>query len=312
MHFSEHIVRKIASLVAMMVTGLASLTCVAQSLTVDHSVLSISEGAVITVQGGVTITNSASIHNDGLLAVKGDWKNDGNGLDLNGEGTVTLSGENTVIGGSKSTIFQNLRIEEAVIDLQADISVAGAFRMDDALLITHDYKFILNNLDAAKFAWSNGGICRGDQACLIGAGTICSQGFPLSFLNPFAGIAVGLAVNAPLKRVALTRHLPSRNAHVVAATFRTDSRVGKCVPLHSAWLDRGPSHGAAAALRTRHMSLGRGEDPFGAGRDVSVAGVASANALNPQSVSNTMRDGEGLSPAITHSFFSIECNAIFI
>lgn len=88
-------------------------TAHAQLLTADNVPLSLTGGVNVTVQGALQLQNSASVANNGLLRVQGDWTNQsGNaGMTLGSTGTVELFGTAPQrIQGSSVTDFRNLRL----------------------------------------------------------------------------------------------------------------------------------------------------------------------------------------------------------
>jgi len=113
-----------------------------QNMTLDGSVISITEGSSIKVKGNLEITAPVEINNSGEIRVGGNWLNNGpDGISLSGtSGKVILDGEQPqTIGGELPTIFSNLHLmQHAALD--AEISISGLLQLENA-------KLSLNKMD---------------------------------------------------------------------------------------------------------------------------------------------------------------------
>lgn len=113
-----------------------------QNMTLDGSVIFITEGSSIKVKGNLEITAPVEINNSGEIRVGGNWLNNGqDGISLSGtSGKVILDGEQPqTIGGELPTIFSNLHLMQHA-SLDAEISISGLLQLENA-------KLSLNKMD---------------------------------------------------------------------------------------------------------------------------------------------------------------------
>lgn len=112
---------------AVLLLCASALTLRAQLLTNDGAAITVQAGAQLTVQGDVTNMVGATIDNDGLIDLSGDFTNNSGG-DLFGTsvGTVILNGGAQAIGGSSITLFNNLSLVGGPVTLAQDIRTGGS------------------------------------------------------------------------------------------------------------------------------------------------------------------------------------------
>lgn len=95
----------------------------------DGAGITVENGAVVYVEGGITNTTGGTIDNDGSIQLEGDWVNEvSNGLTSSGNtGNVTFLGSaQQSIGGTQTTAFHNLTIDNATgVLLSLDASAGG-------------------------------------------------------------------------------------------------------------------------------------------------------------------------------------------
>jgi hypothetical protein len=103
---------------------------VAQLFSTNNVNIAVTNGTQLTVQGDFQNDNGATITNNGIIDLSGNWihnaANNCFGLGVS-TGTVILNGANQFIGGLNSTTFNNLTlIGSGIKTLQQDITVGGA------------------------------------------------------------------------------------------------------------------------------------------------------------------------------------------
>ncbi len=107
-----------------------------QNMTLDGSVISITEGSSIKVKGNLEITGPVTVNNSGEITVGGNWINTAP-ADFSLEGTsgkVILNGATPqMISGNFANIFSNLHLQNDVA-LDIGVTISASLLLEDAVL----------------------------------------------------------------------------------------------------------------------------------------------------------------------------------
>jgi hypothetical protein len=88
------------------------LLCFPQLMTNANVAITMTSGVQLTVKGDIVNQAGTTINNSGTIDFTGNWTNNsGNNCFGTSTGTATMNGANQNIGGSNSTVFNNLNIQ---------------------------------------------------------------------------------------------------------------------------------------------------------------------------------------------------------
>src|SRR6185436_854810 len=117
-----------------------------QLLTNNNGLIAITAGTQLTVKGDVLNNTGASIDNNGIIDISGNWThNASNNCFGTSSGTVIFNGGNQDIGGTNATAFNNLQLAGAGIKtLLQNISAGGTYGAASGILNLNDRTLDLN------------------------------------------------------------------------------------------------------------------------------------------------------------------------
>lgn len=267
-------------------------TVSAQTVDVDNAVLNIPEGVFFNTGGGISLHHEGTIDNDGTIDLKGDWRNDGNGLAEGSTGTVVFSGENQQIKGTGTTEFHNLSLTGlGAKELATDVAVSGRLEISNCLVFTHDFVLIVQDPSLHNLRIENGGILN-EKVCLASTGELeLSSELPFSkpITNLFA--ATSAAPASPTTR---------RNSKQAAGESNTSIPTSQACSLQPGLETLNPNHeretastGALSARMTMYFASG-------------IDGDDTAN-MSFESNINARRGSLVLNLATASSLFGIRC-----
>ncbi len=115
---------------------LAASPASAQLMTNDSVSLTLTPGVQLTVKGDVHNIDGTVIVNNGTIDLTGHWIHDAaNDCFGTSQGTVILNGGNQNIGGSSSTVFNNLTLQgPGIKTLQIDATTGGGYAAPSGVL----------------------------------------------------------------------------------------------------------------------------------------------------------------------------------
>lgn len=143
----------------------------AQFLTNNNVAITIQSGLQVTVQGDIQNQNSTSINNNGVIDFNGNWINNANNNCFGtSQGTVIMNGTINTIGGSFTTVFNNLLLgNQASYTLQNDITVGGSYaspsgilNVEKSILDLNSKTLFINNNDITAITTTGGHILSED------------------------------------------------------------------------------------------------------------------------------------------------------
>ena len=147
---------RIISLTLAILLGLAIKLIFAQTLvTADDVEITITEGANLTIYGGIKFDLGTEVHNDGTIAIKQNsgsdgenWWNDAGTHFLKGNGIVEFSSsEEQIIGGQFNSAFHTLKFDNSGtgISLDNNVIVNHELHLTDGLVKTFGHSLELTN-----------------------------------------------------------------------------------------------------------------------------------------------------------------------
>lgn len=144
--------------------------------------LFVNENALFHINGDLTHYDGL-IANRNLLSLTGNWVNNaGDVFDLLTVGTVVLSGNDQLIGGSRSTAFANLRLTQGIARLGVNTTVAG-LHLADAELFTSGYKMHVSSPSVNSVTRNRGFVSSAD-----GGGLKRELSSSENYLFPLGGV----------------------------------------------------------------------------------------------------------------------------
>jgi hypothetical protein len=225
-----------------------------QEVTVHDAVITIPEGTHFNTDGGITLQGDGGIDNQGVLELKGDWTNNGQGLLTASTGIVVMDGENQTIAGAQPSAFHNLVMQgQGEKNLAAHVTIAGALTLQNCAVITHGYAFLILNADPQKLHLENAVILAEKVESLGFASLQFAPAAPISWpASPKVTLAAAAAPSGPTSRLKIKR--TSLQATVSAGQCAGCSQLSSGA---NALLDNpneSLSSGARAALLTMYHS----------------------------------------------------------
>ena len=137
----------------------------AQLMTNDNVAITIGSGVQLTVLGDVQNQNGATINNSGTISLTGNWiHNAVNNCFGTSAGTVLFNGSNQTIGGSNSTLFNNLTFQGSgtktlLINTTTGGSAgAGALNIGSRVLDLNSHSLTISNSATSAIAYTTGSI----------------------------------------------------------------------------------------------------------------------------------------------------------
>lgn len=123
------------------------IACFGQLMTNNNVAITVSGGAQITVKGDIQNNSGASINNSGTIDLSGDWlNNSGGNVFGTSAGNVIMNGASQNIGGSNSTMFNNLTIQgTGAKTLMVNTSVGGGYATPAGMLAMNASVLDLNS-----------------------------------------------------------------------------------------------------------------------------------------------------------------------
>jgi hypothetical protein len=217
----------------------------AQEVNVSDAYINIPEGAFVGTDGSIVIEDAGAIDNDGTLALKGNWTNNGKGLLETSEGKVVLNGKDQMSMEGNGTK-----------ELQANITVIQQLKMENCALLTHDFHVEWERCTFDDALWLNTLIIS-EKVSMDAGTTMVTSGIPSNLALQGLGI---IPAAAPVAPTSPKRQKSSSNGkttwglstHIRATTFKNLSSSGKIAP--SKGFD---CNGASAALATMYFSSGK-------------------------------------------------------
>lgn len=120
----------------------------------NAATITISAGAIVTVQGDLQLSGAGSFTNSGNIVLTGNWINNSITRGFNtATGFVSMNGVNQSIGGTALTDFNSLSIgPSARVKLLTDVTAGGFLGVTNGIvslssgrIILNSHKFTLNN-----------------------------------------------------------------------------------------------------------------------------------------------------------------------
>lgn len=153
-----------------LIINLLSQKANCQLLTSDNVTVTVLAATQVTVEGDVLNQNAATISNNGTIDLSGNWiHNAANNCFGTSIGTVILSGPNQTIGGSNTTLFNNLTLDgSGTKTLLINTTVGGnagggILDIGKRNLILNSKTMFLNNSSTGAIAFNNNGFITSEQ-----------------------------------------------------------------------------------------------------------------------------------------------------
>jgi hypothetical protein len=143
------------------------LHCSSQLMTNSNIGITITGGVQVTVKGDILNQNGTAIDNSGTIDFTGNWRNNsGSTCFGTSTGTVILNGANQDIGGSNSTVFNNLAVEGGGIKTLlintttggANATPAGALTLTSGVLNLNSNTLFISNQNSTAISYTSGSI----------------------------------------------------------------------------------------------------------------------------------------------------------
>jgi len=269
----------------------AALACVllithtncAQLLTATNASITITTGTDVTVEGGMLLSTSTSVTNQGDLRVQGNWTNNSGttGITPASNGNVRLYGGTQNIGGTSVTDFRRLITSGGSKQLLQDAVVGLPGQMDGtvqlgALLslegrtftvfnpaanaVSHTGGWVASESSPSRFQWALGNDVN-EHVVMFGE--------PLGPAIPFGFTPAGPFADGTLLSISTYRTAPDNTSYPITANQQVTNMAGAVAIDNSPntadrfWLVDLPNGNFTGTLR---LSFAPAEDPqFGPG-----------------------------------------------
>jgi hypothetical protein len=147
----------------LLILKLIQLPVFAQVMTNSNVAITITTGTAITVKGDVLNNTGTTINNTGTMNIRGNWTNNaGNNCFQTSAGTVVLNGTTQNIGGTSSTLFNNLTLSGSGTKTMTQ-SISAGGNAGNGILDVGTQKLDLNsntlsvvNVNSNAIAYSTG------------------------------------------------------------------------------------------------------------------------------------------------------------
>jgi len=145
----------------------------AQTLVNNGDVITVQPGALIYVDGVISLANDGEFDNSGEIRLTSHWFNNnptfgGNTLPRNGQ--VTFDGGLQRIGGTQVTTFNNVVLNNGsvkILENDAIIDTLNTILLNDSELRTESNSLFVNNPDPVAIGRINGFVSSGDGGRLV-------------------------------------------------------------------------------------------------------------------------------------------------
>jgi hypothetical protein len=152
-----------------LILKLLQLPVFAQVMTNNNIAITINSGSAVTVKGDVQNNSGTTIDNNGTMNISGDWTNNsGNNCFQASAGTVVFNGGAQNIGGTSSTLFNNLNLSGSGTKTMTQ-SISAGGNAGNGILDVSSFKLDLNsntlsvvNGDSAAISYTTGMIISED------------------------------------------------------------------------------------------------------------------------------------------------------
>jgi hypothetical protein len=163
----------------------------AQYLVNQGAAIRISSGTYLHINGNFRNQNAGSMNNAGNVVVKGNWENNATSGNLlqGSTGTVFFDGVSPqTIGGTAKTWFSNLTLNNNVSLVGSEISISGAFAMNNNFMTLNAYNLRMETGSTLTGASSTGYIVASAAGKLFRPVTGSSVAFPVGTASTFVPV----------------------------------------------------------------------------------------------------------------------------